>query len=147
MTDLVDAARVYAEARTRFKHRGRVPAVGLDCAGLMVRAYADLGVTVHDCRTYGREPFHNGLESHVALALGPAVKVAPVAESDLQHCDVVVFRFFVNPHHLALVARVEYDGVPAFNIIHADGMAGFVVEHRLTPDMIARITHVHRRAA
>jgi NlpC/P60 family len=143
---IVDAARVYAVAGTSFRHRGRNPERGLDCAGLVKLAYLDNGVDLPDFTHYGREPFNNGLETHVEKALGAAVLVAPIRESDLRHGDVIIFRFHVNPHHMAIVATVEYGGQPALNIIHADGMSKRVVEHRLTPDMVKRITHVHRRA-
>lgn len=143
--NIVDAARVYAVQRVRFRHRGRNPKVGLDCAGLAKQAYLDCGVETHDFLHYGREPFHNGLESHVEKALGPAVKKAPVQEADLRHGDVIVVRFEHDPHHLAIVAAVDYGGQPAFNIIHADGLLGRVVEVRLLPDMVKRITHLHRR--
>ena len=146
MSRLVDAARVYAVRSVPFRHRGRNPARGLDCAGLVKVAYADCGVDTHDFERYGREPFNNGLEHHVALALGTAVLTAPVSQNDLCDGDVIIFRFHINPHHMAIVAAVEYGGAPTFNIIHADGMCKRVVECRLTPDMLARVTHVHRRA-
>lgn len=144
--NIVDAARAYAVRNTPFRHRGRNPDRGLDCAGLVVVAYADCGVEVHDFKRYGREPFNQGLEQHVEQALGPAVKLAPVGYDDLQDGDVIIFRFHVNPHHMGIVAAVEYGGVAAFNIIHADGMSKRVIECRLTPDMLKRVTHVHRRA-
>lgn len=145
MSRLVDAARAYAQARVPFKHRGRNPARGLDCAGLVWCSYRDCSVDVHDHTHYGREPFKSGLEMHVERALGPAVLTAPVREEDLQDGDVIVLRFHTNPHHLAIVASAEYGGAAALNVIHADGMSKRVIEHRLTTDMVNRITHVHRR--
>lgn len=141
---LVDAARIYLGVP--FRHRGRNPERGLDCAGLVVRAYTAVGVDVPDFTHYGREPFRNGLEQRLEHALGPAIAQAPVNQEDLMDCDVIVFRFHINPHHLAIVAAVEYDGVATFNVIHADGLNGRVVECRLTPDMLKRVTHVYRRA-
>lgn len=145
MSRLVDAARVYAVAGVRFRHRGRNPARGLDCAGLVVRAYADCGVTLPDFIHYGREPYREGLQERVAQAMGPAVKLSPVSFSDLEHGDVVLLRFFTEPHHVAIIATAEYAGTQTMNIIHADGLAGRVVEVRLTQEMVSRITHVHRK--
>lgn len=139
---IVHAARQYLGVR--FRHRGR-SRVGLDCAGLVWRAYHDCGVDLPDFRLYGPEPHRDGLTRHVTAALGEPVLCAPVRESGLLDGDVVILRFRTEPHHLGIVAAVDYAGTPAFNLIHADGEAERVLEHRLTPDMVARITHVYRR--
>lgn len=138
----VTAARAYLGVK--FRHRGRGPH-GLDCSGLVVRAYADAGVEVHDYRLYGPEPFRDGLVHHCTLAFGEPIKIAPVTSGDLQDGDVVLMRYDVEPHHMGLVAAVEYAGQPAFNIVHAEGHAGRVLEQRLSDDMMARITHLFRR--
>lgn len=142
MSAIVEAARQYLGVK--FRHRGR-SRVGLDCGGLIVLSYRDCGVQIHDTTLYGPEPFKDGLVKHVALALDDAVLVAPVGEADLRDGDVIVMRFRKEPHHLGIIAAVDYAGTPALNVIHADGESGRVLEHRLTPDMVARITHVHRR--
>lgn len=137
MSKLTDAARGYLDVR--FRHRGR-SRHGLDCAGLMVLAYRDCGVVLPDFRLYGREPHKDGLARYVRAAMGPEIH-APLADG-----DVLLMRFAIEPHHLAMVVAVEYGGVSAFNIIHADGHVGRVLEQRLTPDMAQRITHQFRRA-
>lgn len=139
MTDLVAAAR--ARIGTRFRHRAR-SSTHADCAGLGVLIYADCGVTLPDFRLYGREPVKDGLVSRITEALGGPVAVAPVRVSDLQLGDVIVLRFDVEPHHVAFVADYLFGG---FSMIHADGHTGKVIEHRLAPDHVARITHVFRR--
>lgn len=141
MTTLVEAARAYLG--TRWRHRGR-SAHGVDCAGLVVLSYADCGVEVPDYVLYGREPFRDGLMQHAIEALGE-----PLADHDrtLAEGDVLLMRFNKEPHHMAIVAIADYGGTAAFNIIHADGNCGRVLEQRLTPDMAARITHVFRRTA
>lgn len=140
MSTLIEAARKYLG--TRWRHRGR-NVHGLDCAGLVVIAYADCGVELPDFRLYGREPHRDGLIKHAIAALGE-----PLADHDrtLAEGDVLLMRFDKEPHHMAIVALGTYGGTPAFNIIHADGNAGRVHEQRLTPDMAVRITHVFRRA-
>lgn len=142
MNAIVSAARQYLGVK--FRHRGR-SRIGLDCAGLVVRSYHDCGVDIHDTTLYGPEPFKDGLVQHVGQALGEAILRAPVRESDLCDGDVIVMRFRKEPHHIGIVAAIEYAGIPAFNLIHADGESGRVLEHRLTPDMVERITNVHRR--
>ena len=142
MSALADAARAFDGVR--FRHRGRT-ATGLDCVGLGVAAYAACGVAVPDFRLYGREPFRDGMVRYMGAALGEPVAVAPVAADSLRDGDVVLIRFAVNPHHMAIIGSAEYGGVPALTLIHADGMVGRVLEQRLTPDVAARITHVFRR--
>jgi len=110
-----------------------------------VLAYRDCGVEIQDFRLYGPEPHRDGLTTHAQAAYGKPVLSAPVRESDLHDGDIVIMRFRVQPHHIGIIAEASYAGQPALNMIHADGEAGRVVEHRLTPDMVTRITQVHRR--
>ena len=140
MTPLVSAARSYMG--TRFRHRGR-NRKGIDCAGLIWATYLDCGVTLPDYRLYGEEPEDDGLVTHIVAALGEPVLVAPVREQDLQVGDVLVLRYEVEPHHVALVTPYPFPG--ALAVIHADGHNKKVIEHRLSPDMVRRITHVFRR--
>lgn len=135
MSALADAARQYIGVR--FRHRGR-DRRGLDCAGLVWAAYRDLGTVLPDFRLYGREPHRDGLTKHVSNALGEPV-------SGAQDGDVLVMRFEREPHHVAVVGSHDYSGLRALTIIHADGWNGRVLEQRLTPDMVSRITHVFRR--
>lgn len=138
----VVAARKYLGVK--FRHRGR-SSTGLDCVGLVMRSWYDCGVKLHDYLLYGRDPCDARLQEHAIAAMGEPVAIAPVAWNDLQDGDVVILRFVSEPHHVGIVAAVEYAGQPAFNLIHADGMAGRVIEQRISEDMRARITHVHRR--
>lgn len=144
MGQLVDAARVYIG--TKWRHRGR-SVHGVDCAGLGILAYRDCGVDLPDFRLYGREPHNDGLVTYMTAALG-----APVWEADgsgevvdLHDGDVIVLRFDKEPHHVAIVAAANYGGTDTFNVIHAHGNVGRVVEQRLTHDVVERITHVYRK--
>lgn len=139
MSKLVAAAR--ARIGTRFRHRGRSNS-HLDCAGLGKAIYADCGVEVPDFVLYGREPVNDGLVMHMTRALGTPVAIAPVRTSDLQIGDIIVMRFEVEPHHVAIVGDYIFGG---FSMIHADGHTGKVIEHRMAPDHVKRITHVFRR--
>lgn len=133
MSALADSARQFIGKP--FRHRGRGPRY-FDCAGLVWAAYKALGVTLPDFLLYGREPYKDGLLSHVQAALG-----APV--SGVQDGDVVLIRYAVNPHHVAIVGTKSYGSVDALTLIHAEGGIGRVIEQRLTPDV--KITHVFRR--
>lgn len=139
MSNLVSAARKYKGVR--FRHRGR-NGRGLDCAGLAWLAYHDCGVTLPDFRLYGPEPHDDGLVTHITKALGDPVVVGPCGQRYLELGDILVVRFEVNPHHVAIVTDYPYGG---FGVIHADGHCKKVVEHRLSDDMLKRITHVFRR--
>ena len=132
MSALVQAARQYLGVP--FRHRGRTPK-GLDCAGLIWLAYADLGVILPDVRIYGREPHRNGLVEAVDRALGSAIIANP------QPGDVLLMRFNREPHHLGIVGDYAHGGL---SLIHAYGTAGKVVEHRLDPLWQGRIVAVYR---
>lgn len=134
MSALADSARQFIGVK--FRHRGR-SRTGLDCVGLVVAAYNALGVALPDFRLYGREPFRDGLLRHTEAALGPPVSEAPMDG------DVVVIRYHVNPHHVAIVGARDYGGQTALTLIHSEGSIGRVLEQRLTPDV--KITHVFRR--
>lgn len=135
---LVIAARAYLG--TRWRHRGR-SVHGLDCAGLGLLAYRDCGVVLPDYLHYGREPHKDGLIKYLTAALGePLAMSMPLADG-----DVIVLRFDREPHHVTIVAAANYAGINTFNIIHADGHVGRVLEQRLTADMLARVTHHYRK--
>lgn len=133
MSALVTAARTYMGVR--FRHRGRTR-WGLDCAGLVWCAYRDCGHELHDFLYYGREPFRNGLVEHVSQALGE-----PINEP-LQPGDVVLMRYDVNPHHVALIGNHP---LGQLSMIHTSGEVGRVTEHDLSERWRGRITHAFRK--
>lgn len=140
MSALADAARRYMGVK--FRHRGRSK-YSLDCAGLPLRAYADLGVVLPDLKVYGREPMADGaLAAAMTRALGDPVHVAPVRLADVQDGDVILIRYELYPHHIMVVGTTPY-GAPS--VIHTDGHYGKVIEHRLDEKLAADITHVFRR--
>ncbi len=139
MSELVESARKYMGVK--FRHRGR-SSTRLDCVGLAVRAYADCGVELKDYLLYGKEPHQDGLVSRIKEALGEPVQVAPVKRQLIRPGDILVMRYRVEPHHIAIATDYLYGGLA---MIHADGHNKCVVEHRLTDDMVRRITHVFRR--
>jgi cell wall-associated NlpC family hydrolase len=130
-----------------YKHRGRT-ARGLDCAGLPWLSYAEEGVVLPDLRRYGRTPFDDGLMRATQDALGVPVwqgaKGQTVPRELLSFGDVVVLRFVVEPHHLAIVGD---DAMYGLSLIHADGTLGVsrVVEHGLVEPFVSMIAAVFRR--
>jgi cell wall-associated NlpC family hydrolase len=144
---LVAQARTYIG--TKYRHRGRDPKIGLDCAGLPWRCYADLGAVLPDLHRYGREPHRNGLMQAVVEALGTPVwqgsRGVCVPRDVLQPGDVAVMRFVAEPHHLAIIGD---DLVHGLTVIHADGSpsVGRVVEVGLDGVWQARIVAVFRRS-
>lgn len=124
-----------------FRHRGRGPNY-YDCAGMAREAYRLNGVELDDFRLYSREPHQNGLTERIAATLGAPVRVAPVSESEIQVDDVLIFRFEKEPHHVGIATPYRFGG---FGVIHACGHTLRVIEHRLSDDMVKRITHVFRR--
>ena len=114
MIDYVEIARSYIG--TPFKHQGRLPGVGLDCAGVVVCALREAGHPVADSATYGRVPangvFVKAVESHCRR----------IAIAEIQHGDFMMFAFRGEPQHIAI-----YTGDAT--IIHAYQSVGKVVEH------------------
>lgn len=140
MNRIVNAARSYLGCK--FRHRGRTRN-GLDCAGLVIVAYRDCGVELHDFIHYGRDPSKDGLVSHAVQSLGRPVASGKITADELQVGDVILRRYEKDPHHVGIIADYPYGN--AFALIHADGTNGKVVEHRLSDSVIADITHVFRR--
>lgn len=124
-----------------FRHRGRGPKY-FDCAGVVKESYRLNGVELPDFLLYGKEPHDDGLINRVTEALGEPVAVAPVRVEQLRVGDVVVSRFAVQPHHVAILCDYFLGGLSR---VHACGHNGRVIEQRLSPDMIHQITHVFRR--
>lgn len=145
MSHLVDQARTYLGVP--FRHRGR-SGLGLDCAGLGIRVYADLGVELPDIERYGREPHRNGLMQALEAALGAPIWSGELGDvvprSLLEPGDVVVVRFAIQPHHVAFVGDDPRHGL---SLIHAYGGLGIgrVVEHGLDAGWQNQICAVYRR--
>lgn len=132
MSALVLAARRYLGVR--FVHRGRLPHK-LDCVGLVRISYLDCGVELEDFTLYGRDPDISKFQPAMERNLGPPIR------PPMRVADVVAMRTLRHPHHLAIVT----DHPDGLGLIHASGEHGRVVEHRLDPSYLRRITHIYRR--
>ena len=111
--DFVRAAKGYVG--TPFHHQGRLPGVGLDCAGVIVCATKACGYDVMDVLGYGRIPSQGMLEQAV---LDHCDKITL---PEVQTGDILLFRFLREPQHLAMFD----DGM----LIHAYSTVGRVVEN------------------
>lgn len=134
-------AAIVAAARSflgvKFKHRGRDPRTGLDCAGMVVCSFRKAGMDPFDKLVYGREPFKDGLVEVVESNLG---KPLP-PNTTMQPGDVCVFRFSREPHHLGILGDYLHGGL---SVIHAYGGVEKVVEHRLDDVWTSRICSTYR---
>ena len=131
--NLADSARKYIGVP--FRHRGRTVR-HLDCVGLVVIAAKDLGREIlHDKPHYGREPNNDGLREHLQMEFGPPA-------SDMRVGDVALIAYNTEvPHHVGIIGNYIYGG---FSLIHADGMVGKVVEHRLDSNWQKMILETYR---
>lgn len=112
-----------------FRHQGRDPATGLDCAGLLCHAAEQVGLPYADVRGYGRTPAGGMLAETVAAQ--PCLRRVSRAP---RPGDVLLMKFRTDPQHLALCTDV--------GILHAYEGVGRVVEHRLDDRWSARIVAV-----
>lgn len=128
MNSVVAAARSYIG--TPFHHQGRLPGVGLDCAGVVVCAYREAGITIMDQSGYGRLP------SKGLLVIAVEAHCDRIALSAVQDGDVLLFAFRAEPQHLAIYA--------GGNIIHAHAQAGTVLEQSLSGIWRDRLRGVFR---
>lgn len=114
---IADTARGFVG--TPFRHQGRQPHKGLDCAGLALCAAWDCGVQVPDFDGYGRLPQGAALLEQLAL------RCRQVEASEEQPGDLLLFSWRRNePAHFA----VADDGC----IVHAYEQAGGTIIQQLS---------------
>jgi len=109
--------------RVRFRHQGRNPKTGLDCAGLAQWAMQQAGRPVWDMTAYGTEPHKDGLYQAMVRNLGE-----PVPIEDMRGGDVILMRFHGAPRHVGIVTQLD-DGRLGLLHVHADNR--IVSEHGL----------------
>lgn len=135
---IAEQARTYLGVK--WKHRGR-SRKGIDCAGLPLCVYADLGVKLPDIERYGREPHRDGLMAGIRAALGEPVQGMQVDDVALMTSGAQGSK---EPHHIGIIGdHPHYQ----FSLIHADGTLGVskVVEVGLSDAYKNRIVAIFRR--
>lgn len=141
---LTEAASSYIN--TPWKHLGR-DGKGIDCAGLMWRAYADCGLILPVPSRYGRDPFKEGLRVALVAALGDPIWTGAKGSCRiglLQDGDVFVMAPASKPRHVAMACDDEMYGKA---MIHSDGSIGCrrVVRHGIGEYYLKQIVEIYRR--
>ncbi|MFP4615561.1 MAG: peptidase P60 [Thiohalorhabdus sp.] len=133
---MVSAADVQATARgmvgTPFRHQGRRPGRGLDCAGVVIETARALGLAFEDWRAYSRYPDGRTLERILDRCLERAPEPTPGG--------VLLFRFDALPQHVAVAT--ERRGL--IYLVHSYSRIGRVVEHRLDERWQACLVRAYR---
>lgn len=127
MSEVVNAARKYLDVP--YHHQGR-NRFGVDCAGLIVAAYRDLGIELEDLPAYGREPWNDGLRECVERNFQKV-------DRDPEPGDILLLRVRREPQHLAIATDR--------GIIHAYAGVKKVVETSMSPHWQKRIVGVYSR--
>lgn len=113
---------------TPFRHQGRSPHYGLDCAGILVCALEAVGIPVNDCRIYDRVPPRNLLQSLVELHGLKETKAPPKTD------DVCLF--WMRNRRLVIHCGIAING--GRDMIHVEsGRAVEVVPIRLWNEQLA----------
>lgn len=144
MTRLVQAAERYVG--TPWVHLGRDKR-GLDCAGLLWRAYADCGVILPIPKRYGRDPFKEGLRTAMVAALGEPIWQGPKGSCRLELLragDIFVMSPASKPRHVAMAAD---DTMYGKAMIHSDGTIGTKIVRRdgIGSYFLKQIVEIYRR--
>ncbi|HSX49945.1 MAG TPA: NlpC/P60 family protein [Cellvibrio sp.] len=129
--DVVAAAR--ACIGTPFRHQGRVPGLGLDCAGLGIVAAKAVGIEIKDFSGYPRLPFDGMLKK----MFDEQINLKRVEKNDASPGDVLLMRIEQAPQHVAILSYGGY-------MIHAYQGVGKVVEQRIDKLWSNKIVAVYR---
>jgi cell wall-associated NlpC family hydrolase len=130
-TDFIETARGFLG--TPFHHQGRLPGVGLDCAGLVVCAARAHGYEVADVQGYASTP-SQGLFTKALLD-----HCDPIAQADILPGDLMMFAFKSEPQHIAIVS-----GINPLTLLHAYAAVRSVVEHHLDAAWQSRLCACYR---
>lgn len=109
----VEAAR--ASMGTRWMHQGRLPGVGLDCAGLAICAAAAIGMEFKDVEGYSRAPTGHSLVRAIEQS-------ADRVRGEPQLGDILALSTAEIPTHMAIFCG-------GGRIIHTWAAVQKVVEH------------------
>lgn len=126
MSRIVELARSYIG--TPFQHQGRMPGVGLDCAGVVIAIARELGIVApdFDITGYGRTP------DGESLMRWCREHMTEIPRYEMRSGDVLCVAWEVIPHHLGVLADYRHGGLSLIHSIDQRGkVRGSVVEHRL----------------
>lgn len=124
---------------TPWKHQGRKPGVGLDCAGLGAYWLALNGIRVRDRKDYGRDP-DGSLWDEMCRCLGEPIAQGRNCAAKALPGDVALMEYTFGAHRHVGVIGDAY----GLSLIHADSNAKKVIEHPLDARWARRIVGVWR---
>lgn len=125
--DVIAAARQYLGVR--WVHQGRA-AVGIDCAGLLVRVHRDIGLPVEDLKGYKRSSDTLAFLQHIRKQTTFLQLPEPGA--------IGMFAEATFPCHTGIFS--EKNGV--LHLIHAKMAAGKVIEEPFIGDLVKQLVEV-----
>lgn len=131
----IAVARSYVN-RVKFRHMGRDPKTGMDCAGVPQCAAKAIGRPVWDIPAYGRQAHKDGLREALVRNLGN-----PIPITDMRAGDIPLMKFDGDPKHVGILTDYPYGG---FGLIHCYGTIKRVTEHRLDSFWEKMIVQVYR---
>ena len=122
--DVVRVARSYLG--TPFHHMGRLPGVGLDCAGVLICASRELGLVAPD---YDLPAYTTWPDGHSMLEWATA-RMSRVQQKDMAPGDAIMLIVDRFPQHLGILGDYLHGGL---SLIHAANNAKppRVIETRL----------------
>jgi cell wall-associated NlpC family hydrolase len=126
---IVETARKYLDVK--WKHQGRNPEVGVDCAGLVVLVAKEIGLSSYDTVNYQRNAHNDAFVKHFANNMKKKRML------DRKVGDVLLFRDALFSCHSGFVS--EKNGVQ--HIIHAYARYKKVVEEPLTDEWLSKISY------
>lgn len=118
---------------TPFRHQGRLPGIGLDCAGLVIHAAQTIGIELVDYKGYPARPFDGMLKK----MLDSQPNMQEIAVEDILPGDILLMRVNVAPQHLAILSHNK-------NIIHSYQNIGSVCEYALDSQYQSTIVSAYR---
>lgn len=129
--DIVRVARTYIG--TPFHHMGRLPGVGLDCAGVLVCVARELHLVAPDFDVPAYDPTPDGR----SMVEWCNQYMRPVGQGNMRPGDVVLLITDAHPQHLGLLGDYLYGGL---SMIHAATSADppRVIETRLMFSRVQR---------
>lgn len=126
--EVVDIARSYKG--TDFHHQGRLPGVGLDCAGVLICIGRSIGVVPAD---FDVEPYPLPPDGRTMMALCRKYLI-PVSRAAMRPGDavvVIVDSDSGHPQHLGIVGDYWHGGLSMIHAAMRRGGGGSVIETRL----------------
>lgn len=124
-SEIVRVARSYLG--TKFHHRGRLPGVGLDCAGVLICTSRELHLVApeFDLPAYTSSP-----DGHSMLEWCDQY-MTRISQAVMQPGDAIVLITDVYPQHLGIIGDYRHGGLSIIHAANTSFTTGWVVETRL----------------